>query len=79
MGISIITRNYQVTLPKDIREMQNFKIGDKVLFVANQKEVRLKKITKNLTQETAGIWKELKETGQDYQKSLRAEWKKRLF
>ena len=36
MGISIITRNNQITLPKDVRHMKNLKIGDRILFVVKE-------------------------------------------
>ena len=68
MGISIITRNYQLTLPKDVREMKNFKRGDKVLFVVQEDIIQIKKVSKNLIQETAGLWKGLEKTGIEYQK-----------
>ncbi|HIH15295.1 MAG TPA: AbrB/MazE/SpoVT family DNA-binding domain-containing protein [Nanoarchaeota archaeon] len=79
MGISIITRNYQLTLPKDVREMKNFKRGDKVLFVVQEDIIQIKKVSKNLIQETAGLWKGLEKTGIEYQKDVRKGWKKRSY
>ena len=79
MGISIITRNYQLTLPKDVRETKNFKRGDKVLFVVQEDIIQIKKVSKNLIQETAGLWKGLEKTGIEYQKDVRKGWKKRSY
>jgi len=79
MGISIITRNNQITLPSDVRKMKNLKIGDRVLFVINENTIEIKKISNTLIQETAGLWNDLDKTGVEYQKELRKGWKKRLF
>lgn len=77
MGISKITRNFQVTLPKDIREMRKLREGDKVLFVVEGAHIDLVKLDKNIVRETAGIWSELKETGVEYERRLRRGWHKR--
>ena len=79
MGISIITRNNQITLPSDVRKMKNLKIGDRVLFVINENTIEIKKISNTLIQETAGLWNDLDKNGVEYQKELRKGWKKRLF
>jgi len=73
MGIAKVTRNFQVTLPKDVRKVHNIKIGDTVLFtcVGNELHVRKLNITTFLN-EIAGSWttdKDLRE--------VRKEWKKR--
>ncbi len=77
MGISKITRNFQVTLPKDIREMRKLREGDKVLFVVEGAHIDLVKLDKKIVRETAGIWSELKETGVEYERRLRRGWHKR--
>ena len=68
-----------MTLPKDVREMKNFKRGDKVLFVVQEDIIQIKKVSKNLIQETAGLWKGLEKTGIEYQKDVRKGWKKRSY
>lgn len=78
MGISKITRNFQITLPKDIREQKNFKVGDKVLFVVEDKSVELIKMNEGAINDAAGIWGSLKESGVEYEKRMRGKWKKRL-
>ena len=77
MGISKITRNFQVTLPKDIRELKNFRVGEKVLFVVEGNKVDLIKMDKNIVRETAGLWADIKETGLEYERRLRKKWTER--
>jgi len=79
MGVSKITRNYQVTLPKDIRELRKFEVGDKVLFVAEKGHVEMIKMNENTLKEAAGLWKDLKETGLDYERRVRRGWQKRRY
>ena len=77
MGISKITRNFQVTLPKDVRELKEFKVGEKVIFVVEGDKVDIIKMDKNIVREAAGLWAGLKETGVGYETRLRKEWAKR--
>jgi AbrB family looped-hinge helix DNA binding protein len=77
MGISKVTRNFQVTLPHDIRELKHFKVGDKVIFVAREDRVEIVKIEKDAIKAAAGLWSEVNETGEHYQRRLRKEWSKR--
>lgn len=77
MGISKITRNFQVTLPKDVRELKDFKVGEKVLFLVEGNRVDIVKIDKNAVKDAAGLWEGLKETGLEYERRLRKEWGKR--
>lgn len=77
MGISKITRNFQVTVPKDIRELKDFRVGEKVIFVIEGNKVDLIKMDRNIVKETAGLWAGLKENGLDYERRLRKEWAKR--
>ena len=78
MGISKITRNYQVTLPKDVRKVVGVKEGDEVMFIVNGSRVLLVKSKDDIIQKTAGIWKDMKETGEEYQRRLRKGWHRRL-
>ena len=77
MGISKITRNFQITLPKDVRELKDFKVGEKVLFLVEGNRVDIVKIDKNVVKEAVGLWAGMKETGLDYERRLRKEWSKR--
>ncbi len=77
MGISKVTRNCQITLPKDIRKVIGVQEGDEVMFVINENRVSLVKSAEDPVIAAAGIWKDLKETGAHYQKRMREQWKKR--
>ncbi len=77
MGISKITRNYQVTIPKDVRKAVGIKEGDEVMFVVDGDRVSLVKSRRDAILAAAGIWKDIKETGVEYQKRMRQQWKKR--
>jgi AbrB family looped-hinge helix DNA binding protein len=79
MGLSKITRNYRITLPKDVRELKGFKVGEKVLFVVEGEKVDLVKVSDDIITKTAGLWARSKETGAEYQRRLRKEWEKRRF
>ena len=75
MGIAKVTRNYQVTVPKDIRRTQGIEIGDTVLFALEGNRVDFMKMDKNILAEAAGAWKgKVKESGVDYTKNIRAGW-----
>ncbi len=78
MGISKITRNCQITLPKDVRKVIGLKEGDEVVFIIDGDKVRLVKSDEDIIKRTAGIWKDMKETGVEYQRKIRKESEKRL-
>lgn len=77
MSVSKVTRNYQVTLPRDIREMENIRVGDRVVFVVEENRVRIMKFDEDIIRSTAGLWAGMKETGLEYERRLRKEWRKR--
>jgi len=78
MGISKITRNFQVTIPKDIRELKKLKGGDRIIFAIEGDRVDIIKVSKNVVSEAAGLWSGLKEAGVEYERKIRKEWDKRL-
>jgi AbrB family looped-hinge helix DNA binding protein len=74
MGISAVTRNFQVTLPKDVRERLRIKEGDKVFVdVDEDGKITLDIVKKSPVDESFGIWKEEME-GVEYTRRLRQEW-----
>ena len=79
MGIAKITRNYQVTVPKDVRRIQDIKIGDTVLFAIEGDRVDFFKMNLNtIIKETAGIWKSTpQDSSINYVRRLRKGWMKR--
>ncbi|HLC72845.1 MAG TPA: AbrB/MazE/SpoVT family DNA-binding domain-containing protein [Candidatus Nanoarchaeia archaeon] len=78
MGIAKITRNYQITIPKDIREIKDLKEGDSVVFTIDGNKVQLVKMNKDSIRLAAGLWSKTKESGVEYERRVRAGWKKRL-
>ncbi|MBI5388759.1 AbrB/MazE/SpoVT family DNA-binding domain-containing protein [Candidatus Woesearchaeota archaeon] len=79
MGTSKITRNYQVTLPKDVRKIGEYKIGDKVLFMVKEGRLELVKMDTQIIEDAAGLWKETPERGIEYENRVRKGWKNRLL
>ena len=78
MGISKVTRNYQITLPKDIRKIVGIKEGDEVVITIDDGSIKIFKADKDIIAKTAGIWGDIKETGAEYQKRIRKGWSRRL-
>ena len=77
MGIAKVTRNYQVTIPKDVRAIQEINVGDTILFAIEGDRVEVfKKKPKAALEEVAGIWKGT-EPGWKYVKRIRKESEKR--
>ena len=72
MGISKITRNYQIIIPKYVRELKDLREGDSIIFFLEGNKVEIIKADKNIIQEAAGIW-ETKETGIEYEDRIRKE------
>ncbi|MBI2971948.1 MAG: AbrB/MazE/SpoVT family DNA-binding domain-containing protein [Candidatus Aenigmarchaeota archaeon] len=77
MGITKVTRNYQVTLPKDVREAEEIRVGDRFIAVPREDGIFLKKLDKDFIRKTAGIWKS-KGSGLAYVRKIRDEEEKKL-
>ena len=58
MGMAKVTRNYQITLPKDARKLFNIKVGDMLLVSAHEEKegVFIRKISTNVVDDTFGSW-----------------------
>lgn len=80
MGIAKVTRNYQVTIPKDVRHLQGIEVGDTVFFaVAGERTEFFKMEQEQLLQEAAGIWKGLmRGSSKEYVQKMRQEWSPRM-
>ena len=61
MAVSRVTRNYQVTVPREIRELADIKIGDTVLFIKEGEDIVLRRIDKELLSKGFGLWKKAQE------------------
>jgi len=79
MGISKITRSFQVTIPPDVRAKKGLKVGDKVLFMIHDHTIELEKMDDRIIEKAAGLWKDLKETGPEYTRRLRKGWQTRAM
>ena len=79
MGIAKVTRNYQVTVPQDIRNVQGIEIGDTILFAVDGDKVDIIKINqKDMILKMAGSWKDkITEESTEYVDKIRKGWSKR--
>ena len=78
MGITKVTRNYQITLPADVREMLDIKVGDKIIVVSEGDGAMIKKVKKDSLNRAFGAWGYSKESGVVYTRKIRDEEEKRL-
>ena len=77
MGIAKVTRNYQVTIPRDVRRIHHIAIGDTVLFAIEGNKVDFMKMDRNtVLKEAAGSWK-VAESSVDYVRKIRSGWARR--
>lgn len=76
MGIAKVTRNFQVTIPKDARKLVNIKVGDTILFSPENEKMVIKKLDEDVVTEAAGTWKSVKDSVK-YVREIRGEWEKR--
>ncbi|MBI1968295.1 AbrB/MazE/SpoVT family DNA-binding domain-containing protein [Candidatus Woesearchaeota archaeon] len=75
MGIAKVTRNYQVTIPRDIRKVQGIEIGDTVLFAIEGNRVDFFKTSRDqILADAAGAWKGKVESGTKYVRDIRKGW-----
>jgi len=78
MGIASVTRNYQVTIPKDVREMKGIKVGDKIVFSIEGDRIEVFKMEKEIAEKAFGSWEgKMKGSSVAYVRKLRREWSKR--
>lgn len=76
----VVTRNFQITLPRPIRRGLDLSIGDSVVIEERDKEVVLRKVKKNPVESAFGIWRgKIKEESKEYVDKLRESWKDREY
>ncbi|MBI2144233.1 AbrB/MazE/SpoVT family DNA-binding domain-containing protein [Candidatus Woesearchaeota archaeon] len=78
MAVSRVTRNYQVTVPRELRELADIKVGDTMLFVREGEDILLKKIDKDLLGRGFGLWKRAQEKTPWLVDKLRTEAERRF-
>ena len=76
MSLTKVTRNYQITVPRDIREQAKIAEGDKLVVTMENNEIRIKKMDEDSFKKAFGIWKNVKDSVK-YVRDLRKEWEHR--
>ena len=78
MSMTKVTRNYQITVPRDIREMAKIKEGDKLVITMENEEIKMKKFDEDVFKSAFGSWKNagIKDSVK-YVRGIRKEWEKR--
>lgn len=76
MSITKVTRNYQITVPRDIREQAKIHEGDKLVVTIDSGEIKLKKFDEDSFKRAFGIWKDVKDSVK-YVRDIRKGWEKR--
>ena len=78
MSITKVTRNYQITVPRDIREQANIKEGDKLVVTIEDDEIKVKKFDEDVFKKAFGSWKNVGiRDSVEYVRGIRKEWEKR--
>ena len=75
MSLTKVTRNYQITVPRDIREQADIKEGDKLVITMENDEIKIKKLDEESFKKAFGVWKDagIKDSVK-YVRNLRKEW-----
>lgn len=78
MSMTKVTRNYQITVPRDIREQANIKEGDKIVITMENDEIKMKKFDEDVFKKAFGSWKSVGiKDSVKYVRDIRNEWEKR--
>ena len=72
----VVTRNFQITLPKSIRDYVGIEIGDSIIIEAKDKEIILKKADKEPIESAFGRWRWCKDSI-TFVDNLRSTWDER--
>lgn len=76
MGLARVTRNYQVTIPVDVRHSQNIRIGDKILFTIEDGKIELQKFKQDILDQAFGSWRP-GPPGVAQVRKMRQDWRRR--
>ena len=78
MSITKVTRNYQITVPRDIREQAKISEGDKLVITIENDEIKMRKFDEDSFKKAFGIWKDAGiNDSVRYVKNIRKGWEKR--
>jgi len=56
MGITKVTRNWQLTLPKDVRELLKIKEGERLVISVKNNKAVIEKLEKSVIENIFGAW-----------------------
>lgn len=78
MSLTKVTRNYQITVPRDIREQADIKEGDKLVLTMENGEIKMKKFDVDVFKRAFGSWKDagIKDSVK-WVRDVRKGWEKR--
>lgn len=77
MAITKVTRNFQITVPRDIRELAGINVGDTIIITTEDHEIKMKKAAKDIIEKSFNIWKDVKDSVK-YIRKIRKEAEDRL-
>ncbi len=75
MGTVVVTRNYQITLSKDIRDITGIEIGEKMVTEATNDGILIRRLKKSPVDKAFGIWK-TKISGIKFVDKVRKDWRR---
>ena len=77
MAVITVTRNYQITLPEDVRKKKDIKEGERLVVKLNDKgDIVVEKLKESIASKTFGRWRG-EAPGVEYVDSIRTGWNKR--
>lgn len=76
MGVTTVSRNNQITLPRDIRELLEIQEGDRLILRTEGGKILIEKTEKSPVEDSFGIWRRGL-TGKEYTRKIRVEWQQR--
>ena len=62
MGSTVVTRGYQITIPKDVRIMTDIHIGDTLVVNSIGENIEVKKLAAKDIESCFGIWTEVEDS-----------------
>ena len=78
MSLTKVTRNYQITVPRDIREQAKIAEGDKLVVTMENDEIKIKKFDEDVFKRAFGSWKSANiKDSVEYVRNIRKDWEKR--
>lgn len=73
-GTVKVTRKYQITIPKEVREKVSVQIGDEIKIMEQGELIILKKVRKRTLLDLAGCWRGYPEDPDEFMREVRKLW-----